>query len=239
MNINEEDSQKNAELENFLNILEIEFNINKKDLESEKKEDFDYYNNLKKDKGIEVFRNKYTNSINISNKYGIDHNKVMGIIKKLETLYYIINIVKSFNIYDLTDEGNNYLKNGSPEYVVLKYIFEKKKCTMDELKKIYGKKGEIGININLKEKLIQLNKVEKCLSCNLDNINNQFDDITQKCLNLVNTLGNDEENLFKEVTNLYLVNNKPPNCNIDCGIKIINELKKRKLIEIKKKHIAK
>lgn len=30
MNINEEDSQKNAELENFLNILEIEFNINKK-----------------------------------------------------------------------------------------------------------------------------------------------------------------------------------------------------------------
>ncbi|CAD2084466.1 phenylalanine--tRNA ligase alpha subunit, putative [Plasmodium vinckei brucechwatti] len=235
MNINTEEDKRNEELVELLNILENEFNINDEDLKNEKKEDIDYYNNLKKDKGIEVFRNKHANSINLSNKYGIDHNKVIGMIKKLETLYYIINIVKSFNIYDLTEEGKEYLKHGSPEFVVLKYIYEKKKCTMDELKKLYGKKGEIGLNINLKEKLIQLNKVEKCLSCNLDNVNSQFEDTTQKCLSLINTLGNEEESLLKEINNLYSMKGKSQNCNTDCGIKIINELKKRKLIEIKKK----
>ncbi|ETB60697.1 phenylalanine-tRNA ligase, alpha subunit [Plasmodium yoelii 17X] len=240
MNTNGEEEKKNAELENFLNILETEFNINEKKEDADYydglKKDGDYYDGLKKDKGIEVFINKYTDSINISNKYGIDHNKVMGMIKKLETLYYIINIVKNFNIYELTDEGNDYLKNGSPEHIVLKYIFDKKKCTMDELKNVYGKKGEIGLNINLREKTIQLNKVEKYLICNLDNTNNKFDDITQKCLYLINKLGNDEKTLFKEINNLYSIKNKSSNCsNIDYGTKIINELKKRKLIEIKKK----
>ncbi|CRH03048.1 phenylalanine--tRNA ligase alpha subunit, putative [Plasmodium relictum] len=225
MNTNISEEKKNEELCNFLHILDEEFKLCKekeKNEKNEKKEQNEYYDNLKKDKGIDVLLNEYTTSLNISKKYEMDHNKVIGMIKKLETLYYIINNIKNFNTYQLTEEGAQYLKEGSPEFIVLRFVLEKKKCTMEDLKKTFGKKGEIGLNINLKNKMIELNKSEKNLSSSFDI--NKIEDKTQSYLEIINKNGNDENTLFEELKKK----------NVDNLNNLIQDLKKRKLLEVKK-----
>ncbi|CRG93351.1 phenylalanine--tRNA ligase alpha subunit, putative [Plasmodium gallinaceum] len=222
MNNNISEEKKNEELCNFLHILDEEFKLCKEKESNEKKEHCEYYSNLKKDKGIDVLLNEYTTSLHISKKYKIDHNKAIGMIKKLETLYYIINNIKNFNTYLLTEEGTQYLREGSPEYVVLRFVLEKKKCAMEDLKKIFGKRGDIGLNINLKNKMIELNKNEKSLSSSMDI--NKIEDKTQIYLEIINRYGNDEDILFDELKkkNIENINN------------LIQDLKKRKLLEVKK-----
>uniref|UniRef100_A0A8C9GI69 phenylalanine--tRNA ligase n=1 Tax=Piliocolobus tephrosceles TaxID=591936 RepID=A0A8C9GI69_9PRIM len=153
-------------------------------------------------------------------------------IKTLETMYYVINHVKNYNTYHLTEEGFLYVKQGSPEFNVLKYIFKKVKCTMDEIKKEFGKEGDIGLNILFKNKTIELNKLDKSISCSKNGkksngftLNNITEDVTQKYLDKINTYGEKENILFEKICNNGLVKN---------ANNIIQELKKRKLIEIKK-----
>lgn len=150
MSTNNVEEKKNEELYNLLNILEEEFNLSKIENKNNNKNDDgddddvnkrednnnnEYYKKLKDEKGLDVLINEYTTSLKISKKYNIDHNKVMGMIKKLETLYYIINLIKSFNTYHLSDEGKQYLKEGSPEFIVIKYVIQNNKCTLEDLKK--------------------------------------------------------------------------------------------------------
>uniref|UniRef100_A0A8C9GXS8 phenylalanine--tRNA ligase n=1 Tax=Piliocolobus tephrosceles TaxID=591936 RepID=A0A8C9GXS8_9PRIM len=102
---------------------------------------------------------------------------------------------------------------------------------MDDIKKEFGKEGDIGLNILFKNKSIELNKMDKTISCNNNSKSDCFkldyitEDITQKYLDKINIYGEKENILFKEMCNNGLVNNVN---------NIIQELKKRKLIEIKK-----
>ncbi|SBT30621.1 phenylalanine--tRNA ligase alpha subunit [Plasmodium ovale wallikeri] len=216
------------ELYSFLRVLDDEFKLceaNDEGGSEEKRENISYYANLKEDKGIDVRVNEFTTSLHLSKKYNIEHSKVIGMIKKLETLYYVINHVKSFNTYHLTEEGMKYVRDGSPEYVVLKLVLEKKKSTMEEVKNLLGKKGEIGLNTNLKNKLIQLSKSDKSLSSHLSLHN--LEDKTKKYLEIVNTYGQEEENLLNVLKNVHNGDNNEVNI-------LIQDLKKRKLLEVKK-----
>nr|WGL14840.1 phenylalanine-tRNA ligase [Plasmodium falciparum] len=255
MSTNNVEEKKNEELYNLLNILEEEFNLSKIENKNNNKNDDgddddvnkrednnnnnEYYKKLKDEKGLDVLINEYTTSLKISKKYNIDHNKVMGMIKKLETLYYIINLIKSFNTYHLSDEGKQYLKEGSPEFIVIKYVIQNNKCTLEDLKKNLGKIGDIGLNTNLKNRTIQLNKADKCLTCNCNL--HDIQDFTQIYLDIINQYGHDEELLFahlknKNHTKNALNNNEMKNSCKDNNIinNLIQDLKKRKLLEIKK-----
>ncbi|GAW79081.1 phenylalanyl-tRNA synthetase beta chain [Plasmodium gonderi] len=238
-NENTFEEQKEDEMNHFLKVLEEEFGLCRE--KYEKKEDVQmnefgidvashrsYYLQLKDEKNIEVLENEHTTSLCVSEKHNLEHSKVLGMVKKLETLYYVINHVKSFNKYQLTEEGEEYLKSGSPEYVTLKFVVENEKCTLDHLKKMFGKKGEIGLNINLKNKKIELNKNDKSLIPRVSTTGCDIVDDTRKLLNVIKAEGHDEHMLFTHLKETLF-------SKLDSDVNnLIANLKKRKLMEVKK-----
>ncbi|ANQ05910.1 Phenylalanyl-tRNA synthetase beta chain [Plasmodium coatneyi] len=238
-----QEEQKGEELSQFLEILEEEFalcgdggekreescpqfgNIEEAELANHRA----YYLQLKEEKNVQVEETKYVTSLHISKKYNLEHSKVLGMAKKLETLYYVVNHVRSFNTYQLTEEGREYLRDGSPEYVTLKYVVEQQTCTLEELKKLFGKKGEIGLNINLKGKKIELRKSDKRLCANLGGSANSLVDDTRQYLSVVETHGQDEGTFISHVKGIL-----PPGKGDEQVNNLIKELKKRKLVEVKK-----
>ncbi|EUD64731.1 phenylalanyl-tRNA synthetase alpha chain [Plasmodium inui San Antonio 1] len=241
-----QEEQKGEELSQFLQVLEEEFALCQDGGQKREEEEEDdpwsasteaeelakqraYYLQLKEEKNVQVEEAKHVTSLHLSRKYHLEHSKVLGMAKKLETLYYVVNHVRSFNTYQLTDEGKEYLRHGSPEYVTLKYVVEQQTCTLEDLKKLFGKKGEIGLNINLREKKIQLGKSDRRLYPHVEGKADSLVDETRRYLGIVETHGHDEGTLVSHLKGILPPENQDEKVNI-----LIRELKKRKLMEVKK-----
>lgn len=235
--MNEE--KKDEEFKTFLVLLDKEFEACKENREeSIKRLDLNQHSELlEKFKGIEIFRDENCNSLEISKKYEIEHNKVLGMIRKLESLRYIVNVIQNFNSYHLTEEGKEYATNGSPEYCTFMWILQNPKCTLEDVKRELGKKGELGVSMNLKNKTIKLNKNDKSLECSIDE--NKIKDHTRTYLELIEKYENDEETLFEEIVKWNEENDnntqtKRQGTTTNDVNGVIQELKKRKMIEVKK-----
>ncbi|GAB64576.1 phenylalanyl-tRNA synthetase beta chain [Plasmodium cynomolgi strain B] len=111
--------------------------------------------------------------------------------KRLETLYYVVNHVRSFNTYQLTEEGKEYLREGSPEHVTLKHLYP-----------------------------------------HVEGSANSLVDETRDYLNIVEAYGYDEDTLVSQLKKgiMTLPHDKQDEKVSD----LIKELKKRKLMEMKK-----
>ncbi|CAA9986306.1 phenylalanine--tRNA ligase alpha subunit, putative [Plasmodium knowlesi strain H] len=238
-----QEEQKGEELNHFLDILEEEFALCEEGGEKREEDGAPlgsieaeelgkhraYYLQLKEEKNVQVEESKYVTSLRICNKYNLEHSKVLGMAKKLETMYYVVNHVQSFNTYQLTEEGKEYLHDGSPEYVTLKYVVEQKECTLDDLKRLFGKKGDIGLNINLKRKKIELRKSDKKLCAHVEGGANSLVDDTRQYLDMVEKHGHNEGTLVSNLKQIL-----PSGENHEEINNLIKELKKRKLMDVKK-----
>ncbi|KJP85348.1 phenylalanine-tRNA ligase, alpha subunit [Plasmodium fragile] len=238
-----QEEQKGEELNHFMQVLEEEFALCHDMREKREVDDAwlgnaeaeelanhrAYYLQLQEEKNVQVEETKYVTSLHMSKKYNLEHIKVLGMAKKLETLYYVVNHVRSFNTYQLTEEGKEYLRDGSPEYVTLKYVVEQQTCSLEDLKKLFGKKGDIGLNINLKKKKIELRKSDKRLCHHVEGSANSLVDETRRHLDMVETHGHDEGTLVSHLKDIVTCGKKDEEVN-----NLIKDLKKRKLIEVKK-----
>ncbi|CAG9483974.1 unnamed protein product [Plasmodium vivax] len=243
-----QEEQKGEELSQFLQALEEEFALcqegggDKREADGPSLENAEaeelanrraYYLQLKEERNVLVEESKHVTSLHMSSKHNIEHAKVLGMAKKLETLYYVVNHVRSFNTYQLTEEGKEYLRDGSPEHVTLRYVMEQEGCTLEDLKKLFGKKGEIGLNINLKKKKIELRKSDKRLFPHVEGSAHSLVDETRCYLQKVEAHGNDEGALVSHLKGI-LPPEKGEKKEEDEANNLIKELKKRKLIEAKK-----
>ncbi|CUV05274.1 unnamed protein product [Cryptosporidium hominis] len=155
-------------------------------------------------------------SISISEELKCEHERVIGVIKSLESRNIIKTQFISDNMLSLTDEGKDYLLNGSPEYRLIKIILEKSdhKIKQDEAMTFLGGSiFKIGLSKCLQKKLIKLNKelglIEIPADSNMDLLNT---DELGKNLFIVGVNGIKESQLTKQ------------------DLQIITELKKRKLV---------
>lgn len=100
-------------------------------------------------------------SISLSEELGCEHERVIGVIKSLESRSIIGTQFVSDNLLTLTEEGKDYLLNGSPEFRLVKILLEQvdHKIKQDEAAGLLGGSiFKIGLSKCLQKKLIKLNK---------------------------------------------------------------------------------
>ncbi|KAJ1608698.1 putative phenylalanyl-tRNA synthetase [Cryptosporidium canis] len=105
--------------------------------------------------------NSPLSSIRLSEELGCEHEKVIGVIKSLESRNIIKTQFISDNLLTLTDEGKDYLQNSSPEFRLVSVLLgqEDQKIKQDEAMKLLGSSVfKIGFSKCLQKKLIKLNK---------------------------------------------------------------------------------
>ena len=86
----------------------------------------------------------------------LDHAKVVGAIKSLMVEQYVAAEDLKTSFYDLTDEGNSVMNNGSQEVLVLKALNESGKLSMGDLQAKVGKNvAKIGMGNCMKAKWIK------------------------------------------------------------------------------------
>ena len=88
----------------------------------------------------------FLDSFDLSKAYNVDHQKIVGAIKSLECLGNVIgsesHVIKR---WELTDEGEIVVKNGSHEAVVYSNIPEAG-IAQPELMKLVGNVGKVGFS---------------------------------------------------------------------------------------------
>ena len=87
-----------------------------------------------------------TDSLEIANHLNVDHQKVIGAIKSLESLGNVISS-ESYVIkrWQLTDEGQQVAKNGSHEAIVYQKV-PKDGIAQPALMKLVGAVGKVGFS---------------------------------------------------------------------------------------------
>lgn len=93
-----------------------------------------------------------------ASEQGLDHAKVIGSIKSLESDGYVVSENLSTSFFEFSDEARDILQNGSQEILVLKAINEKEegKMSMPELQEAVGKDtAKIGMGNCMKSKWIK------------------------------------------------------------------------------------
>lgn len=160
--------------------------------------------------------NSSLSSISLSEEFKCDHEKIIGIIKSLESRDIIETKFVSDNMLSLTDEGKDYLMNGSPEFRLIRVILEQKNYTIkqNEAMNLLGASTfKIGFSKCLQKKIIKLNKelglIEISSDFNKELLN--VDELGQS-LSIIGVNGIKESELSKQ------------------DMQILTELKKRKLV---------
>ncbi|KAH8741412.1 phenylalanyl-trna synthetase-like protein [Cryptosporidium ryanae] len=159
-------------------------------------------------------------SLELSEELGCDHERVIGLIKSLESRNKIKTEFVSDNIVTLTEEGKNYFLNGTPEFRLISLIIghEEHKIKQDKLISELGNRTfKIGSSKCLQKKLIKLNKdsgtVELIKDINSEEL--KVDEVREE-LSKIGLSGIKESKLEKAQLNS------------------VAELKKRKLVSFQK-----
>eukprot|EP01024_Parvocaulis_polyphysoides_P008791 TRINITY_DN12633_c0_g2_i1.p1 TRINITY_DN12633_c0_g2~~TRINITY_DN12633_c0_g2_i1.p1 ORF type:complete len:502 (+),score=95.40 TRINITY_DN12633_c0_g2_i1:127-1632(+) len=90
---------------------------------------------------------------------GVDHNVLTGVIKSLASHEMIIVQDIDHFQYALTEEGSSYVQDGSPEAQVFEAVFNQADgMDMNDLKQALGEVGQIGFKQAMQQKWISLDK---------------------------------------------------------------------------------
>ena len=111
-------------------------------------------------KSIDDSQTSSVDSLSLADNYGIDHQKIVGGIKSLESLGEVIKS-ESYVIqkWQLTKEGDLMAKNGSHEAVVYNNVPSGDGILQEDLKKKIGDICKIGLGKAMSAGWIQINKV--------------------------------------------------------------------------------
>ena len=91
------------------------------------------------------------NSLFYARAKGYDHTELIGVLNSLSLEGYIITANFKLEELTLTEEGKNYLKDGSPEAQVFNHI-KSSKLTQDQLSQLLPKTAKIGFAQAMKNK---------------------------------------------------------------------------------------
>ncbi|KAK6589360.1 phenylalanyl-trna synthetase [Cryptosporidium xiaoi] len=164
--------------------------------------------------------NSLVSSLELSEEFNCDHERVIGIIKSLESKNKIKTEFVVDNIVTLTEEGVEYFLNGTPEFRLISLLLNQTeyKIKQDELiNKLGSGIFKIGLSKCLQKKLIKLNKESGMVELAKDvDINKLKVDEVREELSKINLGGVKESKLDKSQINSIL------------------ELKKRKLVSFQK-----
>jgi len=110
-------------------------------------------------------------SLSLADSFGIDHQKIVGAIKSLESLGQVIQS-EAYVIqrWQLTKEGELIAKNGSHEAVVYDNVPSGDGILQDDLKKKIGDICKIGLGKAMSAGWIQINKESKMIQRKVDSI---------------------------------------------------------------------
>ena len=109
------------------------------------------------------------NSLFYARAKGYDHTELIGVLNSLSLEGYIITANFKLEELTLTEEGKNYLKDGSPEAQVFNHI-KSSKLTQDQLSQLLPKTAKIGFAQAMKNKWITLDKETKTILPSIENI---------------------------------------------------------------------
>jgi len=103
-----------------------------------------------------------TDSIELSKLMNLDHQLIIGHLKSLETLGKVVMNNCEKKSYTILPDGKDLINNGSPENILMRYIFENTKNTKLRLEDIKGKLSDDvetrGFSNAMKLKLISVDK---------------------------------------------------------------------------------
>ena len=97
------------------------------------------------------------NSWDYALSIGIDHQALIGAVKSLLVDRYVADEQLSITYTELTEEGRNVVKNGSPEIVVYNTIANAQdgSIAVTELNKLVGDMAKIGLGACMKNKWVK------------------------------------------------------------------------------------
>ena len=141
------------------------------------------------------FLDKFNNasSLKLSEDFKLDHQVIVGVLKSLDTLEKVVLSQKESKCLNLTKDGQDVLKNGSLENILMKYLITNNldNFHQSELSGKLNKEVETrGFSTAMKLKLISIDKekkisvLKKDFNYSEDKIQKQLADITANPNNL-------------------------------------------------------
>jgi len=101
-------------------------------------------------------------TLSLSNEKGWDHNKVVGIVKSLASLEAVTLEDRKNEVLHATEEGKQYLENGSPEAQVWRQAKEKGSISQADLDEALGPVAKVGFGAAMKLKWVSMDKSKVC-----------------------------------------------------------------------------
>jgi len=101
-------------------------------------------------------------SLEVSQKEGWTHDKVVGAIKSLQSLGYVTTVPKENKSWVLTDEGTSCMEKGSPEFQVLQAVLGASGITTEGLDAQVGADvAKIGMGKAMQNKWLEMDRSQK------------------------------------------------------------------------------
>ncbi|PFH35807.1 putative phenylalanyl-tRNA synthetase alpha chain A [Besnoitia besnoiti] len=171
-------------------------------------------------------------------KFG-GHDKIVGLVKSLQANEYILGEQAEKSVWNLTGEGQLYAKEGSPEFRLVMWMKdhgnEEGGVDMAVVKAGFGSEADVAVSNAMKMRWLQIDKATKLLSIKQapqsDNVKVLLDAVQAQQHASAGADQDDEAVLFKRL--LDLAAPSTPEKTLQARTHE-NELKKRKLVELKK-----
>lgn len=93
----------------------------------------------------------------VAEKLGVSHEKVVGATKSLECDGYVVSEVKQITKWELSEEGQRTVAEGSPEFRVWT-LLGSGPMEKDAVMSALGPSGEMGLKVGMKAKALKLEK---------------------------------------------------------------------------------
>ncbi|KEP67216.1 UNVERIFIED_CONTAM: phenylalanyl-tRNA synthetase alpha chain A, putative [Hammondia hammondi] len=161
-------------------------------------------------------------------KFGA-HDKIVGLVKSLQANEYVLGEQVEKAVWSLTEEGQLYAKEGSPEFRLVAWLQQRgnEEASLDvtAIKAGFGSEADVAVSNAMKMQWLRIDKATKLLHINKvpesDNVKALLDVIQGQ------RDGNQDDAaaLFKQLSELTATASPE---------KALQDLKKRKLVELRK-----
>jgi phenylalanyl-tRNA synthetase alpha chain len=99
-----------------------------------------------------------TDTLELCASRGWVHQEVVGALRSLEALEFVVLSPKEVERWQVTSEGRDYAMRGLPEIQVVNFVKSNPGCTSDTLNKELGALAKIGMGAAMKVGLIRMDK---------------------------------------------------------------------------------
>jgi len=125
---------------------------------------------------------------------GWDHDKLVGVIKSLLAEEQVTASSEKREGWKLTAEGEEFVKNGSPEVLVFNFVKSKGSVPNSEIEAALGALAKVGMGTAMKNKWVSMDKATKAVTTAIDSVKDEV----QEDLKKLGSLGKDKTDGLKK-----------------------------------------